>query len=107
MHTTLHATKCSYVGQIAQLSKWFTFYSIVFSLCSRTLETAITENLFRVGADALDLASLNIQRGRDHGVSYCRTREALGLEIPQSFNECETSGLFSAETVELLERVYE
>ncbi len=40
------------------------------------------------GAGGFDLASLNIQRGRDHGVgSYNDTREALGLVRVSGFDE--------------------
>lgn len=71
------------------------------------MEDVVTENLFRDGREALDLAALNVQRGRDHGVSYCRTREALGLPIPATFQEAGAVGLFPPETVELLAGCYE
>ncbi|XP_052812345.1 uncharacterized protein LOC128239931 isoform X2 [Mya arenaria] len=72
------------------------------------IETDVTENLFRSDArNAFDLASLNIQRGRDHGVSYCATRKALGLKVPATFQEAETMQLFSTETIALLENIYD
>ncbi|WAR10478.1 PXDN-like protein [Mya arenaria] len=69
-----------------------------------SMETDVTENLFRSDKrNAFDLAALNIQRGRDHGVSYCATRKALGLKVPETFQEAESMQLFSKETIALLE----
>lgn len=40
------------------------------------------------GAGGFDLAALNIQRGRDHGLpGYAEVRRALGLMVPTSFAE--------------------
>src|SRR5690606_25022548 len=40
------------------------------------------------GAGGFDLASLNIQRGRDHGLAdYNATRVALGLDAVESFSD--------------------
>ncbi|XP_052782156.1 uncharacterized protein LOC128218518 [Mya arenaria] len=81
------------------------------SRCPNTdniIETSVTENLFRMGTKiALDLAALNIQRGRDHGVSYCATRKALGLKVPATFQEAENMELFSTETIALLKDCYD
>jgi len=71
------------------------------------METVVTEDLFREGLEAMDLAALNVQRGRDHGLSYCRTREALGLPVPETFQDALASGLFPAESIKLLQSCYE
>ena len=55
------------------------------------------------GAGGFDLGSLNIQRGRDHGLpSYNEAREAYGLDPVESFDEITGD----AEIAEALEDVY-
>ena len=76
-------------------------------LISRFVEVAVTENLFRTGAEALDLVSLNIQRGRDHGDTWCNLRRALELPVPATFAEAYSLGLFPSETLDLFATVYE
>ncbi len=55
------------------------------------------------GAGGLDLASLNIQRGRDHGITdYNSLREAVGLERVTAFSDITAD----AATAAALESVY-
>ncbi|KAG7177543.1 Peroxidasin-like 6, partial [Homarus americanus] len=53
------------------------------------LNTELTEKLFRaVHEVALDLASLNIQRGRDHALpGYIEWRRACNLSVPENFDQ--------------------
>lgn len=92
-----------------QLFNWLTelSYIICLRVCYRLLEEVITEDLFRDGTEALDLAALNVQRGRDHGVNYVRTRQALGLVVPETFQEAADLGIFPVETASLLASCYE
>ncbi len=54
------------------------------------------------GAGGLDLASLNIQRGRDHGLAdYNSTREAYGLPKVTSFDEISSDPEIQAKLEEL------
>eukprot|EP01045_Picozoa_sp_COSAG04_P002134 COSAG04_NODE_75_length_28792_cov_4.615272_20_plen_1379_part_00 len=51
-----------------------------------------------------DLAALNIQRGRDHGLGgYCAVRAAFGLPVPSSFEDIDTT----PERKQALARLYD
>ena len=53
----------------------------------------------------LDLVSLNIQRGRDHGLpGYTRWREHCGLGRPESFSDLE--GHLDPQTLEDISTLY-
>lgn len=53
----------------------------------------------------LDLVSLNIQRGRDHGLpGYVKWRELCKLSKPRSFDDL--SGDIDAETLNYIKSVY-
>ena len=52
--------------------------------------TQVSNQLFRAQDKpfGFDLVSLNIQRGRDHGLpTYAETAEACGLAKPKSFDD--------------------
>jgi peroxidase len=65
-------------------------------------------NLFKskTGPCGLDLVSLNIQRGRDHGLpAYPEWREYCGGYKPKTFEELEP--IMDSETVERLRSMYD
>lgn len=70
---------------------------------SQALDTLVVEDvrsfLFGApGAGGLDLASLNIQRGRDLGVaSYNDLREALGLDRAETFGDITSDAALAAQ----------
>ncbi len=55
---------------------------------------------------ALDLATYNIQRGRDHGIpGYIYYKSACGFKLASSF--ADLSDLIPADKIALLQSVYE
>lgn len=73
----------------------------------------LTQHLFQMkpniekprGPCGLDLVSLNIQRGRDHGLpGYPEWREHCGLEKPKSFDDLE--GKFDPDTLGRVRKIY-
>lgn len=78
-----------------------------YQICQETDVRTVDELrnfLFGVpGQGGLDLAALNIQRGRDHGLpSYNKVREILGLTPKDSFEEVSSN----EETVRRLKEAY-
>lgn len=70
----------------------------------------LLNKLFAVGNDThggFDLAALNIQRGRDHGIpTYTQVRELAGLNVPRNFKDLHP-GIMDKRSAEALEKVYE
>lgn len=71
------------------------------------LNTELTEKLFRAAHEvALDLASLNIQRGRDHALpGYTEWRQVCNLSVPEDFDEL-AEDITSPEIREKLKQLY-
>lgn len=73
----------------------------------------LTQHLFEMkpniekqrGPCGLDLVSLNIQRGRDHGLpGYPEWRRHCGLDKPKSFDDLE--GKFDPDTLDRVRKIY-
>ena len=70
-------------------------------------DTEITQFLFkRNNTYGGDLRAIDIQRGRDHGLSsYATTRGACGLSVPKTFEDMQD--FISRENVNILRGIYE
>lgn len=85
----------------------FFFEFLFFQAPGQFLNSELTEKLFRAAHEvALDLASLNIQRGRDHALpGYIEWRRVCNLSIPENFDEL-SSDISSAEVRHSLKQLY-
>ncbi|GMS93912.1 hypothetical protein PENTCL1PPCAC_16087, partial [Pristionchus entomophagus] len=74
---------------------------------SQLLNSELTEKLFNRNVDiALDLASLNIQRSRDHGLpGYADYRRFCNLSVPVTWTDMETI-IKDADVVSKLRKLY-
>ncbi|XP_076048609.1 salivary peroxidase/catechol oxidase-like [Oratosquilla oratoria] len=71
------------------------------------LDPALTNLLFRRGSIGLDLAALNIQRGRDHGLpGYNRWRELCFGQGFNSFQDLRDANVMAPEVVDKLAKLY-
>lgn len=71
------------------------------------MNSELTEKLFRAAHEiALDLASLNIQRGRDHALpGYIEWRRVCNLSVNEDFDEL-SSDISSADVRNSLKQLY-
>ncbi|CAH1782724.1 unnamed protein product [Owenia fusiformis] len=78
----------------------------------RFLSSQITDHLFEnpneaKGGHALDLAALNLQRGREHGLAgYINARQACGLGRERSFLQLRQTGDIDFDTMDKLQQIY-
>ncbi|XP_065211575.1 peroxidase-like [Planococcus citri] len=83
----------------------FSFQSC--QMADRFFSREITDHLFQGNLNfGLDLVSLNLQRGRDHGLPpYNDWREVCGLDRAKSWNDLED--MMDVETIERLASLYD
>lgn len=82
-------------------------YKIQVKLSDQILNSNLTETLFRPAhLVALDLAALNIQRGRDHALpSYNQWRKYCNLTVAETFDDLEAE-ISSQELRDKLQGLY-
>ena len=80
-------------------------YTLLFLFFPRHFAKAVQENLKRFQGDVSDLAAINIQRGREHGLpGYNTFRKICGLRKATTFKEFEDH--ISAKSVAKLSKLY-
>ncbi|XP_030372346.1 peroxidasin, partial [Scaptodrosophila lebanonensis] len=93
-HLQLHKAffapwRLAYEGGVDPLMRGMFAVPAKLKLPDQNLNTELTEKLFHTAhAVALDLAAINIQRGRDHGIpGYNVYRQFCNLTVAQSFDD--------------------
>jgi peroxidase len=78
-----------YEGGVDPLLRGLFISPAKLKLSDQTINSELTEKLFLTAhAVALDLAAINIQRGRDHGIpAYNKFRKLCNLSSIESFND--------------------
>lgn len=83
--TTVQASDPYFTNEVVLLTKWCDY---VIKVQVFQLRNHLFEDSVRKKGCGLDLVSLNIQRGRDHGLpGYTKWMELCGLQKAQSFTD--------------------
>nr|NP_523891.2 peroxidasin, isoform A [Drosophila melanogaster]NP_995975.1 peroxidasin, isoform E [Drosophila melanogaster]NP_995976.1 peroxidasin, isoform D [Drosophila melanogaster]NP_995977.1 peroxidasin, isoform C [Drosophila melanogaster]Q9VZZ4.1 RecName: Full=Peroxidasin; Flags: Precursor [Drosophila melanogaster]AOQ10577.1 Pxn-RA [synthetic construct]AAF47668.1 peroxidasin, isoform A [Drosophila melanogaster]AAS64946.1 peroxidasin, isoform C [Drosophila melanogaster]AAS64947.1 peroxidasin, isofo len=111
-HLLLHKAffapwRLAYEGGVDPLMRGFLAVPAKLKTPDQNLNTELTEKLFQTAhAVALDLAAINIQRGRDHGMpGYNVYRKLCNLTVAQDFEDL-AGEISSAEIRQKMKELY-